>query len=93
MKGSSGEFRPILEAILDLVGVNGGGAQTEQPLRPYSPGDVSESLVNQSLSDSLLCLLTATLTGSVVGCADKNEGINTSHNDGWWLLLLLNSSY
>lgn len=38
---------------------------------PISPGEVSESLVNQPLSESPLCLFTVTtVTGSGVGGAD-----------------------
>lgn len=57
---------------------------------PISPGEVSESLVNQPLSGSPLCLFTATtVTGSGVGGADKKatkKGEKRSHRDSWWLL-------
>lgn len=40
-------------------------------MAPFPPGEVSELLVNQPLSESLLCLLTATVTGSGVGGSDR----------------------
>lgn len=56
---------------MNIVGVEDAGSTTDGPI---SPGKVSESLVNQLLSESPLCLFTAaTVTGSGAGGADKKS--------------------
>lgn len=91
------------DPFIELSGGGGwgwGGEKPSQPMAPFPQGRLSESLVNQPLSEFPLCYFTATtVTGSGEGGAAKKKKKKKDSKEtkkvkgevrernSWWLLL------
>lgn len=89
------------DPFIELSGGGGwgwGGEKPSQPMAPFPQGRLSESLVNQPLSEFPLCYFTATtVTGSGEGGAAKKKKKDSKETkkvkgevrerNSWWLLL------